>query len=652
MTRPHNRLLVAGTLATLACFAAVLASYPRVESLEPLLTVAATLGWLVLFTLACLGAGRAVAAGWGGAESLVISLASGAGVLIAAAAAASLLGVLVRPVLLAVLAVAAVVGVQWLWSERRRCRVAVPPGLLVPLVLLALAAFCTLPVLALLSPFYDQFNYHLAFPYQWLRHGSAFVYPRHSYSYLTANMGFLYSYGMAVGGPWTGQAVCWWTGAVATLGAWALGRRLGGPRAAAWAAAIFAATPTVLVPATWAGSDLGVAAFAAAGWLLLLRLRDGIGERPAAWVTTGAMAGLAAGCKYLALAMVAVPLGAAVLLSQRRGPRRERWRRTGLWLAGAALAFSPWLLRNASVTGNPVFPFFNTLLPPRALLATQGPEEVAAAARVAAFPADRLAPVDRLMLGTLHPQGAVGAIGPVYLGLAPLALWAAYRRRRRGGDLLAVGVVLGLAGWWFAPQLGRYLAPLLVLLAALLAAGWTALRARWSAVVRLALAVPLAGALLWNLEASFAHSLNRFACLFGVASEEEVLREQVSYWPAIEFVNRRLPADARLLLVAESRTLFLDRELEVEDPFRTPLVVQLADRTGDASGIVAHLRSLGVTHVLFNRGETVRIAEMLHRARYFEPATPQGAEALRRFFEVSLEPLFAEGEVTVYALRP
>jgi len=81
-------------------------------------------------------------------------------------------------------------------------------------------------------------------------------------------------------------------------------------------------------------------------------------------------------------------------------------------------------------------------------------------------------------------------------------------------------------------------------------------------------------------------------------------------------------------------------------------VVQLADRTGDEREIARHLRSLGVTHLLYNRGETTRIAQMLHRTRYFEPATPRGAEALRRFFEVSLEPVFAEGEVTVYALLP
>jgi hypothetical protein len=655
--RTQSWLVATATLGLLLWFAGVVTRYQRVETLQPLLAVGKVAGWLIVFSLACLGAGRLVWrwAGWGkvgSPESLAISLVSGAGVLMAAAAAASACGVLLPPVLLAVLVAATASGAHWLARAWLPGRVRIPTGLLLPCGLLMIAVLSTLPILAVLSPFYDQFNYHLAFPYQWLRHGSVFVYPRHSYSYLTANMGLLYCYGMAVAGPWTGQAIYWWMGAVATLGTWVLGARLGGPRAGAWAAAIFATTPTVLVPSTWASSDLGVAAFGVGGWLMLLRLRDRSGgERPGPWLTAGAMAGLAAGCKYLAIVMVSVPLGVVMLVAQRANPRRALLRRAGLWLAGAAVVFSPWLIRNAVVAGNPVFPFFNRLLPPRAVLASQGPEEVQAAARVARFPDDRLAPSERMTLGTFHPQGAAGAIGPVFLGLAPLALWAAFRKRRRGASLLAAGVVLGVAGWWFAPQLGRYLAPVLVVLAALTAAGWTMVLRLWSPLVRRCLTALLAAGLVWNLQAVSAHGLDRFACLLDRTSEERVLRDQVSYWPAIAFVNQHLPVDATVLLVAESRTLFLDRAVVVEDPFRTPLLVQLADRVDGESGIVRELRARGVTHVLYNREETERIAEMLHRSRYFEPTTPQGAENLRRFFELSLQPVFAEGAVTVFSLR-
>ena len=656
MRRPPPWLVTSVTLGLLLWLAVVAIRYQRVETVQPLLTVIKVVGWLTIFTLACLGAGRLVYR-WtgigkiGSFESLAVSSISGAAVLMAAAAVASAGGVLLPPVLIAILAVATASGVHWVASVWNPGHVRVPAGVLLPCALLLLAVLSTLPILAVLSPFYDQFNYHLAFPYQWLRHGSVFVYPRHSYSYLTANMGLLYCYGMAIAGPWTGQAVYWWMGAVTTLGTWTLGARLGGPRAGAWAAAIFATTPTVLVPSTWASSDLGVAAFAVAGWLILLGRRGaGAPERPVSWLAAGAMAGLAAGCKYLAIAMVAVPLGVAVLLLQRNSPRRVLLHRTGLWLAGAAIAFSPWLIRNAVITGNPVFPVFNRLLQPRVVLASQGSDEVEAAARVAQFPSDRLAPSDRITLGTFNPQGAVGAIGPVFLALAPLALWVAIRRRRRGSALLATGVVLGIGGWWFAPQLGRYLAPVLAVLAALIATGWVMLLQRWSPLVRRCLTGLLAVALLWNLQAVSVHGLDRFACLLHRISEERMLRESVSYWPAIEFVNERLPLDATVLLVAESRTLFLDRRLLVEDPFRTPLVVQVANRVRDESEIVQQLRARGVTHVLFNREESQRIAAMNHRSKYFEPDAPAGAESLQRFFEHSLQPVFAEGAVTVFAL--
>jgi hypothetical protein len=634
---------------------AVLLRYGSVETVAPLVTVGRAAVWLAVFTLACLGAGTGLLKLTGRcprAEAVVVTLVGGAGVLVAVGAAVSLAGWLRRPVLAAVLVVAALAGAAAVARSRPFGRVRLAPGLLAPALVLVAATLTTLPILAVLSPFYDQFNYHLAFPYQWLREGHVFVYPRHTYSYLTANMGLLYAFGMSVGGPWTGQAVNWWMGAVATAGFGLLGRRLGGPRAGWWAAAMFATAPTVLQPSTWAGSDLGVAAFASAAWLILLRQRDGdAGETTMPWLLVGALAGLAAGCKYLALAMVAIPLGVATVAARRGAPARLAARSFGLFVAGATVAFSPWMIRNAALTGNPVFPFLNGVFPPRTLLARQGPGEVEAAARVAQFPANRLPPLDRLSLGTFHPQGAAGAIGPLFLGLAPLAAWAAWCRRRRRADLLAAGIILGVAGWWFAPQLGRYLAPVLGLLAALAAAGWSRMRRELPRWWRWAAATALLVVMAWNVQPVAADALDRLACVLGRSSEERQLAERVSYWPAIEYIKQTLPRDAVVMLLAESRTLLLDRALVVEDPYRTPLLVEIADRARDRADAVAELRRIGVTHVLYNTSEAERIAQLTHRGKYLEPSSAHSAEILGDLLEHSLSPVFQQGEVTVFVLR-
>ncbi|MFH1177442.1 MAG: hypothetical protein V1750_08550, partial [Acidobacteriota bacterium] len=267
MDRPLVKTLL--TMALLACFGAVIMRYQAVNSPQPLVTLLLAIVFLALFTLAAFGAGRPVWSWAGGGDrltagSLTIVLAAGAGVLMAAAAAASLAGVLHPAVLIALALLAVASGAHGLFRLSFQWRPSLPGALRAPMAILVMAAAVTLPVTTVLSPFYDQFNYHLAFPFQWLQAGHLVVYPRHSYSFLASNMGLLYTYALATVGSWGGQSLHWWMGALATLGAGALAGRLGGPRAGLWAGAIFAATPAVLVPATWAGADLGVAAFAAA----------------------------------------------------------------------------------------------------------------------------------------------------------------------------------------------------------------------------------------------------------------------------------------------------------------------------------------------------------------------------------------------------
>jgi hypothetical protein len=656
---PHGWPRGAVTVAALPWLGLILWRYQEVSSPQPMFAVLLAAAVAISFALAAFGAGLPVWRWAGGradpvAGGLVIVLASGAGVLMACTAALSLLGVLRPPLVATIALVAVAAGTYQTILLAPRFRFARAAALLVPASVVIAAILVTLPKAAVLAPFYDQFNYHLAFPFQWLRAGRIVVFERHSYSFLAANMGLLYTYPLATVGAWGGQVVHWCMGALAVAGAAQLAHKLGGPRAGFWAAAILAATPAVMTPATWAGADLGVAALAAAAWLAVLDPPpDGVGTKAARWwLLAGALAGLAAGCKYLALAMVAVPVFIAVVLVQRGASAKRRWGRVGLWLAGAALAFSPWLVRNLVATGNPLFPFFNSWFPPVVLLESQGAAEMSKAAAVAEFPAHRLETRDRLTLGTFRPQGDAGAIGPLYLGLAPLAFWIAVRDRRRGAGIVLMGVLLGVVGWWWAPQLGRYLVPVLVLLAALLGAACARILRIWPRSSRRLVTVLLAGVLFWNVSSVLGDGFDRLSCLVGRSRFEDLMRTNVTYWPAIAFINEKLPADAKVLLVAESRTLFLERDTVVEDPFRTPRIVELADTLPSAAAMLGRLRAAGITHLLYNVAEARRIAEMTHRESYLAPATPQGEANLKAFFSSCLAPAFSDGPVAVMQLLP
>jgi hypothetical protein len=71
----------------------------------------------------------------------------------------------------------------------------------------------------------------------------------------------------------------------------------------------------------------------------------------------GVMAGLAAGCKLTAVPLLLVGIPVAVLLVNWRA-----WKGVAVFVIAGLLTFSPWLIRNAVWTGNPVFPEMQSVL--------------------------------------------------------------------------------------------------------------------------------------------------------------------------------------------------------------------------------------------------------------------------------------------------
>ena len=649
--------VAAASLTGLAWIGLVLWRYQQVQSPEPLAAVALIVGWLLVLTLACLGGGVAV---WrlvtprpvAGLAVTVVVLALGAGVMAAAAGALAVAGLLRPWGLLAVLAALAVLGGREVVRGWASWHVAVPHGVWVPAALVAASACYTLLVTVTPSPFYDQLHYHLAFPFQWLRDGHLTVFPRHAYSFFPATHGLLFAYALAALGAGAAQAVHWWMGALAVAGAGALAASLRGPRAGWWTAAILATTPAVLLLATWAAADLAVLLFLVAV-LLLLRLatRDAaLAAAPAFWLVAGALVGLAVGCKYLAGLTVAVPIGVATLLLRLPAGAPGRIRRALLVVLGATLTFAPWLVRNALATGDPVYPFLPGVF--ATSLATHGMADVArVAALIPGTAWEHPTAGQAATLTTFGPVGDAGAIGPWYLALLPAAAWAAWRGRRSFAPVLAAAGAVAIAGWAVGPPTGRYLLPVLAPLAVLAGAGLHRALASMARPVRGWAGALLAMVAAWSaLGGTTPLELSRLAATLGRGAADEIMAAYASYWPAVRIVNDRLPADARVLLVGESRVMYLERDVAVDDPFVTPLLAALAESQPSAPAMAAELRRQGITHVLLNRHEAARIAALNGRSEYLAPLSTAARARLDGFLSRCLEPFASAGAVEVLAL--
>lgn len=647
----------AASLAGLAWVGLVLWRYQQVQSPEPLAGIALIVGWLGALTLACLGAGAplwrlATGRRVAGLAVTVVVLALGAGVMAAAAGALALAGLFRGWALLAVAAVLAVLGAREAMRHGATWRLAIPRAVRVPAAVVGGCACLTLLVAVTPSPFYDQLNYHLAFPFQWLRDGHLTVFPRHAYSFFPATSGMLFAYALAAIGAGAAQAVHWWMGAVAVAGVAALAASLRGPRAGWWAAAIVATTPSVLLLATWAAADLAVVLFFVAALLALqLGARDAaLGAKPALWLLTGALVGLAVGCKYLAGFTVAVPVGVAALLVGVPRGGLGRVGRTVLVVAGATASLGPWLVRNALATGDPVYPFLPDVF--AAGLAAHGMVDMAGVA--ALIPGAGWEHPTASQLATLTsfaPVGDAGAIGPWYLALLPAAAWAAWRGRRSLAPVLAAAGAVAIAGWAVGPPTGRYLLPALVPLAALAGAGVQRCLGGVMPAARRWIGGLLAAVAVWSaLGGTTPLELSRLAVTLGRGSADEVMAHYASYWPAVRIFDERLPADARVLLVGESRVMYLERDVAVDDPYVTPLLVSLAESAPSAAAMAAELRRQGITHLLVNRQEAARIAALNRRSEYLAPLSPAARERLDGLFSRCLDPIASAGAVEVFAL--
>ncbi|RJP38330.1 MAG: hypothetical protein C4547_04650 [Phycisphaerales bacterium] len=225
---------------------------------------------------------------------------------------------------------------------------------------------------------YDILEYHLQVPKEYMQAGRITYLPHNVYANFPSLVEMLYLLCMIVwDDPVAGGSAANYMhlalAALAVAAAW-LGGREWSPRAGIVAGVAAGTCGWLVYLSGLAYVENGMLFFGTAGlaaifWFARLcqhgkAAGGGAAEpAPAPWlVIAGLAAGLACGCKYTAVPMVLVPLALAALAAQ---PGGTGW---GGRICGAAvvfvagvLAFSPWLIKNAWMTGNPVFPLANSV---------------------------------------------------------------------------------------------------------------------------------------------------------------------------------------------------------------------------------------------------------------------------------------------------
>jgi 4-amino-4-deoxy-L-arabinose transferase-like glycosyltransferase len=510
--------------------------------------------------------------------------------------------------------------------EDRSPAAGAPNGDRVPCLVIAcaLVGILIIEVILCLTPpvSRDALIHHLAIPKLWIRHGGFFEMPWADFSYFPMNIDLLYLVPLLFGNDLLPALIHmlfgWGTGYLV----YRYLRRHAGQIWGMLGLLLFVSTPMVMRLSVTAYVDLGMVFFTTASILSWLQWRDG-GYENAKWLLlSAACMGLAAGSKYNAIISWLFLNGAVCYLYARDTGKQLQAVRWGALFSLVALAvFSPWLVKNLILTGNPIYPLLDNLFAfihggrePAAFLAAGDAERGGFnffRNRTLLYGEDvwqiLLLPLRIFFEGRDHsPQHFDGILSPLFALAIPFA-FVGSRSGHRCFFFLFVAFVFTLSALTADLRI-RYILPTVPFMTILAVTGirngteWLA--SRDQSALRLAgRAVPFAVALL--IAANLFYLGNKFTVvrplpfILGEESRDDFLSRQVGSYPATAFINRDLPGNAVVyLLYVSARGYYLDREYNHHAGQEAAIVKAMVRSSADTGTLTAFLRSLGGTHLL------------------------------------------------------
>jgi hypothetical protein len=498
---------------------------------------------------------------------------------------------------------------------------------------------------------WDENVYHLLLAKRYLAEHALVALPWNVYANMPHQIDLAYVAPFAIGGIAATRlfvlGFVLWT--VAAMGPTA--RRLAGEWGPAIATLLYLSGPNV----RW---HLGVAYVEPVlGALLLgaaLSLAAAWGRGSSQLRTFAILVGTACASKYTAWLFAAVLFAAAsVSVLGSPGSRRRRVLGIAGLAAIAAVPLAPWLVKNAIVTGNPLYPSLFNLFGGvhwseiQTLHMTRYNATAGGVGK--SFWTYLLLPFNLVFDDPKLFFSANFAAGLMALFLAAMCLpW------RRGdvsvrNRLIAVG---GFAAWAVGVQQGRFLVawiPVMVVTACHALAPLR--RFSWAPVVLILSIVGLTAARYQRWPDTPRLRFDVFQ-----DSREELLRQDPTYELA-NLLNRIVPPGGTVLGMWEDRFYRVDHPSIADGSWESPVILAALRESGDADAFARKLASAGVTHVVINYPACERFVannlsfDLLDDRVYPAARLQADIELLHRFVREYLEPVPWDGAWPVFRLK-
>jgi hypothetical protein len=386
----------------------------------------------------------------------------------------------------------------------------------------------------------------------------------------------------------------------------------------------------------------------------ILSLRSWWGDRgePGHLRTLGILAGAACASKYTVWPHAAALL-AVVAVARPPGGARRRTRGLATAVGAAALFVVPWLVKDAIVTGNPIYPNAYGLLGGLHWSPIQDVQFhnylASAGGAVKSWWSTLLLPVNLVVRPFLAFGSASFSAAVMALALASMA--RPWRRDDFATPLRAL-VLVGFAAWAAGSQQGRFLVAWVPAMVVAAAVALAPLREHPRALATAMAAVVAAGLgqALWRPDAkppAFE--------VFSVPRADLLARNYC--WDLTEFLNRTVPAGGGVLAMWENRLYFLERPFIADSVFEAPTVLAGLRAAGDPDAFARQLAAAGITHVVINplnyeNYTRNRFPEAILDDRVYPAGRLQAdRKLLDRFIVTHLERIPWDGRWPVFRLR-
>ena len=456
---------------------------------------------------------------------------------------------------------------------------------------------------------FDALLYHLAQPARILQEGGLqpVDIPQFWFPNLTENV---YLWALALGSERAAQMIhfAWATFSSLLLWRWAV--KIWSVEIGRKTLLLLAAIPSLPMLASWAYADLALVFYASAALYALIFFQS---TKSPAWLRlAGVMAGLAMTIKYTSFT-VPLACGLLILFWGRKSFSKAFFQAAQFSLITLVIAI-PWYARNAIFMGNPFYPF---VFGGRYWDVFRAEWYSGAGTGIGWNPLQIFLLPLNVILGHRDQNFFDGRIGPLFLILAPFAIWILLSRSRqdsdRGLSLQAIGIFSSItfAAWtigvinsnhlWQA----RLLLPGLIPFAIPAALGWDTLKSFDSSRFRISFFTDLVIAVIVAItvfdSGTFVLQRNPLTVAFGAQSRARYIERINPSYAALMQIMEKVPSNAYIYSLFEPRSYSLPRRTQpdaINYNFAHDLYLYKTP-----SEIIRQWKAQGYTHLLiYERG--------------------------------------------------